>query len=45
LIALLKRPNTLGIEIRKGDYNNREEFDTALKGIDVVMLLSGMDEP
>ncbi|GAL79624.1 NAD(P)H-binding protein [Algibacter lectus] len=35
----------LGIEIRKGDYNSREEFDAALQGIDVVMLLSGMDEP
>tara|TARA_R110002049_G_scaffold308963_1_gene515205 strand:+ start:3431 stop:4282 length:852 start_codon:yes stop_codon:yes gene_type:complete len=35
----------LGIEIRKGDYNSREEFNLALEGIDVVMLLSGMDEP
>jgi len=35
----------LGIEIRKGDYNSRAEFDMALQGIDVVMLLSGMDEP
>ncbi|MBM1108236.1 SDR family oxidoreductase [Aurantibacter crassamenti] len=35
----------LGIEIRKGDYNNREDFNTALQGIDTVMLLSGMDEP
>lgn len=35
----------LGIEIRKGDYNNREEFNKALIGVDAVMLLSGMDEP
>ena len=35
----------LGIEIRKGDYNSREDFDVALQGIDKVMLLSGMDEP
>jgi len=35
----------LGIEIRKGDYNSREDFDAALKGIDAVILLSGMDEP
>lgn len=35
----------LGIEIRKGDYNNREDFDVALQGIDTVLLLSGMDEP
>ncbi|GHC59081.1 SDR family oxidoreductase [Ulvibacter litoralis] len=35
----------LGIEIRKGDYNNRTEFDEALVGVDTVVLLSGMDEP
>ncbi|TVZ27153.1 NAD(P)H dehydrogenase (quinone) [Gillisia sp. Hel_I_86] len=35
----------LGIEIRKGDYNNSQEFDEALIGIDTVLLLSGMDEP
>ncbi|MDP5140568.1 MAG: SDR family oxidoreductase [Spirosomaceae bacterium] len=35
----------LGVEIRKGDYNNREEFDIALKGIDAVLLVSGMDDP
>jgi len=35
----------LGIEIRKGDYNNRSDFDKALQGIDAVLLISGMDEP
>ncbi|WP_192877682.1 MULTISPECIES: SDR family oxidoreductase [Arenibacter] len=35
----------LGIEIRKGDYNNRQDFDKALQGIDAVLLVSGMDEP
>tara|TARA_R110002050_G_scaffold85091_1_gene181551 strand:- start:13923 stop:14768 length:846 start_codon:yes stop_codon:yes gene_type:complete len=35
----------LGIEIRKGDYNNREDFDTALKGVDAVLIISSMDEP
>ena len=35
----------LGVEIRKGDYNNREELKSALKGIDAVLLVSGMDEP
>lgn len=35
----------LGVEIRKGDYNSREQFNEALKGLDAVMLLSGMDEP
>jgi len=35
----------LGIEIRKGDYNNREDLDKALKGIDAILLVSGMDAP
>ena len=35
----------LGIEIRKGDYNNPEDLAIAFEGVDVVMLLSGMDEP
>jgi len=35
----------LGVEVRKGDYNSREDFNTALKGIDIVLLVSGMDEP
>ena len=35
----------LGIEIRKGGYNNRQDFDMALQGIDAVLLVSGMDEP
>ncbi|WP_010134764.1 SDR family oxidoreductase [Ochrovirga pacifica] len=40
-----KKAERLGIEIRKGDYNSREEFNLALKGIDKVVLLSGMDKP
>lgn len=35
----------LGIEIRKGDYNNRQEYNDALQGIDAVLLVSGMDSP
>lgn len=35
----------LGVEIRQGDYNNREHFDKALQGIDAVLLVSGMDDP
>lgn len=35
----------LGIEIRKGDYNNRKDLDKALQGVDAVLLVSGMDEP
>lgn len=40
-----KKATQLGIEVRKGDYNNREEFITALKDIEIVLLISGMDEP
>lgn len=35
----------LGIEIRKGDYNSRPDFVAALKDIDAVLLVSGMDDP
>ena len=40
-----KKAEHLGIEIRKGDYNNRPDFDKALKGVDAVLLVSGMDAP
>ncbi len=40
-----EKANHLGIEIRKGDYNSRHELDLALKNIDAVLLVSGMDEP
>ncbi len=48
VIAIARTPSKakhLGVEIRKGDYNNREEFDAALKGVDAVLLVSGMDDP
>lgn len=35
----------LGVEIRKGDYTSREQFEAALKGVDVVVILSGNDAP
>ncbi|WP_111710014.1 SDR family oxidoreductase [Lutibacter citreus] len=40
-----ERAQYLGIEIRKGDYNDEQEFNVALKGIDAVLLVSGMDDP
>lgn len=40
-----EKVNQPGIEIRKGDYNSRQELDIALKDINVVLLISGMDEP
>ncbi|MCG8582611.1 MAG: NAD(P)H-binding protein, partial [Bacteroidales bacterium] len=33
------------VEIRKGDYNSRDDFMDALKGVDAVLLISGMDHP
>ncbi|MBB3699195.1 NAD(P)H-binding protein [Flammeovirga yaeyamensis] len=35
----------LEVEIRKGDYNSKEQFLEALKGVDVLILISGMDHP
>ncbi|SDI32352.1 SDR family oxidoreductase [Winogradskyella thalassocola] len=40
-----KKAEHLGVEVRKGDYNSREDFNAALKGIDIVLLVSGMDDP
>ena len=48
VIAIARTPEKTkfpGVEVRKGDYNSRQEFDEALVGIDTVVLLSGMDEP
>lgn len=48
IIAIARTPERakhLGVEVRKGDYNQREDFDLALKGADKVLLVSGMDEP
>lgn len=48
VIAIARTPKKaehLGVEVRKGDYNSREQFDEALKGVDTVLLVSGMDKP
>ena len=48
VIGIVRTPekaSNLGIEVRKGDYNSREDFNASLKGIDSVLLISGMDEP
>lgn len=39
------RAEHLGVEIRKGDYDSPEELNAALKGVDSVLLVSGMAEP
>ena len=40
-----EKAQDLGIEIRKGDYDQRDDFVTAFKGIDTALIVSGMDEP
>jgi len=35
----------LGVEIRKGDYDLEEDFNEALKGIDVLLMISGLADP
>ncbi len=48
VVGLVRSPEKvahLGIEVRKGDYNSREDFTSGLKGIDAVLLISGMDKP
>lgn len=48
VIGIVRTPEKaahLGVELRKGDYNLREDFDVALQGVDGVVLISGMDEP
>ncbi len=48
VIAIARSPkkvNFSGVEIRRGDYNNRKQFDEALKDINAVLLVSGMDAP
>ena len=40
-----EKASNLGIEIREGDYNDIVQFKDALKGIDCVVLISGMDSP
>ncbi|MBT7996193.1 MAG: SDR family oxidoreductase [Bacteroidetes bacterium] len=48
VIGIVRSPekaNHLGVEIRKGDYNNRDDFNAALKDVDRLILISGMDDP
>jgi NAD(P)H dehydrogenase (quinone) len=48
VIGIARTPSNakaLGVEIRAGDYNNRRQFDEALRGIKTLLLISGMDAP
>jgi NAD(P)H dehydrogenase (quinone) len=41
----VEKANDLGIEVSKGDYNSKNDFLSALNGVDVLLLVSGMDHP
>ena len=41
----VERAKDLVIEIKQGDYKNKEQFVEALEGIDTVLVVSGMDSP
>jgi len=48
ITAIARNPSKsqhLGVTVKKGDYNSRFDFDEALKGVDVVLIVSGMDAP
>ena len=45
IVRTPEKASRLGVEVRKGDYNSLEDFNLALKGVDSVLLISGMDDP
>lgn len=48
VIGIVRTPEKaahLGVEVRKGDYNSRDDFNSALIGVDSLLLISGMDDP
>lgn len=48
VIGLSRTPSKakhLGVAVRPGDYNDREQLTESLQTIDAVLLVSGMDEP
>ncbi|OED31796.1 NAD(P)-dependent oxidoreductase [Planococcus maritimus] len=48
VIGLARTPEKaahLGVEVRPGDYNHLEKLEQSLEGVDVLLLVSGMDAP
>ena len=39
------RAGSLGVEVRPGDYDSPEQLGRSLEGVDVLLLVSGMDAP
>lgn len=48
VVALARTPSkaeSLGVEVRPGDYTSRHDLEQSLRGIDAVLLVSGMEAP
>ena len=48
VVGLARTPSKaehLGVEIRPGDYNDKDTIQNSLKGVDTVLLVSGMGAP
>ncbi|MEQ9438657.1 MAG: SDR family oxidoreductase [Cyclobacteriaceae bacterium] len=48
VVAIARTPKhaeSLGVEVRAGDYNQKAHFDQALKGVNTLLLVSGNDDP
>ena len=48
IVGLARTPDKathLGIEIRPGDYNEKDVLEESLRSMDAVLLVSGMDAP
>lgn len=48
VVGLARTPEKakhLGIEVRPGDYNDRNVLEASLQSVDAVLLVSGMDAP
>jgi NAD(P)H dehydrogenase (quinone) len=48
VVGLARTPEKakhLGVEIRPGDYNQRDVLEESLQSVDAVLLVSGMDAP
>jgi len=48
VIGLARTPDKakdLGVEIRPGDYNDKDALEKSLRSVDTLLLVSGMDDP
>ncbi|WP_261817826.1 SDR family oxidoreductase [Vibrio gallicus] len=48
VIALARTPQRavhLGVEVRAGDYNDPAQLEHSLSGVDILLIVSGMDAP